>query len=119
MNFNKLDVRKLRELRWALALRSLFLVLLLDASFGVMRAQDARGANNPQLITPIVKRRVEDLLRQMTLDEKIGQLSLYSAGRLDGPATTHGSFEDLIAHGEVGALSNATGAERAKEALRR
>jgi beta-glucosidase len=90
----------------------LFLTLLLGTSCTLIQAQDMPDANNPELVTPSVNRRVEGLLRRMTPDEKIGQLSLYSAGRLDGPATMHASFEDLIARGEVGALSNAVGADR-------
>ena len=36
---------------------------------------------------PDVERRVEALLQQMTLDEKVGQLVQYSAGNATGPAS--------------------------------
>ncbi|MFL6352338.1 MAG: glycoside hydrolase family 3 N-terminal domain-containing protein [Bryobacteraceae bacterium] len=44
---------------------------------------------NPQLIDPNIERRVNDLLRRMTLDEKIGQLVQYSASQAPtaGPTT--------------------------------
>jgi beta-glucosidase len=45
------------------------------------QASRQRGAkpSNAQLAAPRVERRVDELLRQMTLDEKIGQLVQYSA----------------------------------------
>jgi beta-glucosidase len=86
-----------------------FLVLVVS---GACRGQATLANNDAQLTAPALKARVDDLLSRMTLEEKIGQLSLYSAGRLDGPATKHDSFEALIARGEVGALDNAVGAER-------
>ncbi|HEY3455435.1 MAG TPA: beta-glucosidase BglX [Bryobacteraceae bacterium] len=45
--------------------------------------------SNPQLIDPAIERRVNDLLKRMTLDEKIGQLVQYNASQaLDtGPTT--------------------------------
>ncbi|MBV9081439.1 MAG: glycoside hydrolase family 3 C-terminal domain-containing protein [Acidobacteriaceae bacterium] len=41
--------------------------------------------SNAQLVDPSIERRVNDLLRRMTLDEKIGQLVQYSA--TEAPAT--------------------------------
>jgi beta-glucosidase len=55
---------------------------------------------------PGVEARVEPLLRQMTLEEKIGQLVQYSAGQPTGPGTGRTDYEDMIAQGQIGALFN-------------
>jgi beta-glucosidase len=51
-------------------------------------------------------RRVETILRGMTLDEKVGQLVQYSAGQPTGPGTGRTDYEDMIAHGQIGSLFN-------------
>ena len=56
--------------------------------------------------------RVEELLRQMTLEEKIGQLNQYSAGQPTGPGTNRDRYETMIAAGQVGSLLNVTRAEQ-------
>jgi beta-glucosidase len=56
--------------------------------------------------------RIEELLRQMTLEEKSGQLNQYSAGQPTGPGTHRNSYETMIAAGQVGSLLNVTGAEQ-------
>lgn len=54
--------------------------------------------------------RVESLLRQMTLEEKVGQLTLYTSDRdISGPSLRPGYEEDVRA-GRVGAIFNAYGA---------
>jgi beta-glucosidase len=58
---------------------------------------------------PDVEARVEAVLKQMTLTEKLGQLSQYSAGMPTGPGTGHGSYEEMIAAGEVGSFLNVNG----------
>jgi beta-glucosidase len=50
--------------------------------------------------------RVESLLRDMTLEEKIGQLVQYSAGQPTGPGTGRTDYKDMIAQGQIGALLN-------------
>jgi beta-glucosidase len=45
------------------------------------------AASNPQLASPQVERKVDALLKQMTLDEKIGQLVQYSATEAHPAAT--------------------------------
>jgi len=49
---------------------------------------------------------VESNLRQMTLDEKVGQLVQYSAGQATGPGTGRTDYAEMIARGQIGALLN-------------
>jgi beta-glucosidase len=54
--------------------------LSLCFAFSPVLAQASHGApSNPQLASPQIKQKVDALLEQMTLDEKIGQLVQYSA----------------------------------------
>jgi beta-glucosidase len=53
-----------------------------------------------------VDAKVESVLRNMTLDEKVGQLVQYSAGQATGPGTGRTDYEDMIARGQIGALLN-------------
>src|SRR2546421_4427908 len=55
---------------------------------------------------PSSEKKVEALLRQMTLEEKVGQLVQYSAGQPTGPGTGRTDYEDMIRKAEVGALFN-------------
>ena len=64
-----------------------------------------------QLADPALNQRVEDLLKKMTLEEKIGQLSQYSAGALTGPGSKRTDLEQLVAEGQVGSLFNVIGAK--------
>jgi beta-glucosidase len=50
--------------------------------------------------------RVESILRQMTLEEKVGQLVQYSAGQPTGPGTGRSDYADMIARGQIGSLFN-------------
>jgi beta-glucosidase len=75
---------------------------------GVAAAQTATPVvwgNDPQ-----IEARVEALLKQMTLDEKVGQLVTYSAGAPTGPGTGRTDYKELIAKGQLGSLFNLTGA---------
>ena len=65
---------------------------------------DANAAMNAR--DPKFEARVESLLQQMTLGEKIGQLVQYSAGQPTGPGTGRSDYEDMIARGEIGSLFN-------------
>jgi beta-glucosidase len=67
-------------------------------------------AGNPTLNDPKLDTRVNALLRQMTLEEKIGQLVQYSAGSPTGPGTGRTDYPDMIAKGGIGSLFNLTGA---------
>ncbi len=59
-----------------------------------------------------VERKVDALLLQMTLAEKVGQLVQYSAGQPTGPGTGRTDYDDMIRKGEVGALFNITTARQ-------
>jgi beta-glucosidase len=66
---------------------------------------------NAQLASKALNERVEALLAQMTLAEKIGQLTQYTAGALTGPGSGRGDYDDLIAQGQIGSLFNVIGAK--------
>jgi beta-glucosidase len=55
---------------------------------------------------PMLDARVEALLQQMTLEEKVGQLVQYSAGQPTGPGTGRTDYKDMIARGQIGSLFN-------------
>jgi len=65
---------------------------------------------SPTLNDSKLDARVNALLRQMTLEEKVGQLVQYSAGSPTGPGTGRGDYPDMIAKGGIGSLFNLTGA---------
>src|SRR5437667_11801279 len=75
-------------------------VLFLFGAFGVALAQDK--ANDA------VERRINGLIKQMTLQEKAGQLSQYDSM---SPQIT-----ELLKKGEVGSLLNVIGAENTNAA---
>lgn len=54
-----------------------------------------------------INSRVDSLLKQMTLDEKVGQLNQYNDdGIATGPVTVDGNKENQIRRGEVGSMLN-------------
>jgi len=58
--------------------------------------------------SPDIERRVEALLKQMSLEEKVGQLNQYSYGMPTGPSTGRSAVEEAIKRGEVGSFLNVT-----------
>ena len=90
----------------------ILLPLLLLADFAVLpAAAQSRPIPNPQLASPELNARVESLLKQMTLDEKIGQLAQYSAGFATGPKSSNLRYDELAAKGQAGSFLNTVGAE--------
>jgi beta-glucosidase len=63
----------------------------------------ADGINDPALDA-----KIEAILQQMTLEEKVGQLVQYSAGQPTGPGTGRSDYADMIAKGQIGSLFNVT-----------
>lgn len=59
---------------------------------------------------PTVEPRIEALLKQMTLEEKVGQLVMCSAGVATGSGNSCGDYRKRVAQGEIGSLLNVTGA---------
>lgn len=74
------------------------------------RPEGSRGSS--ALSSPLLEARVSELLRKMTLEEKIGQLVQYSGGQPTGPGTGRTDYEDMIAKGQIGALFNIVTAKR-------
>jgi beta-glucosidase len=64
----------------------------------------AARSQNAGLLNAGLDAKVETLLRQMTLQEKIGQLVQYSAGQATGPGGIPIDLNGMIQRGEVGGL---------------
>ncbi|HET7106232.1 MAG TPA: beta-glucosidase BglX [Candidatus Acidoferrum sp.] len=62
-----------------------------------------------------IEKRVETLLQQMTVEEKVGQLAQYSSGAPTGPSAGNADYPSMIARGEVGSLFNLDGAQAANQ----
>jgi beta-glucosidase len=103
------------------------------SGFGVSQVPHSRGgattahapASNAQLASPDIERRVDDLLKQMTLEEKIGQLMQYNdvgyaaatTAEAASPAIganpeTHNRVDamQLASTGRLGSMLNTVGA---------
>src|ERR1039457_3159992 len=70
---------------------------LVFAGFGSGLSQNAPAPTPPgvspsniELASPVIERRVNALLKQMTLEEKLGQLVQYSDAGFDGPVLPGG-----------------------------
>ena len=86
-------------------------VCLLSAS--ILRPQQDPPANsfyNLSLVSRLTdadqETKIESLLKQMTLEEKVGQLVQYSVGTPTGPGTGRSGYEEMIEKGQVGSLFN-------------
>ena len=89
-------------------MRSLRILCCCVVLSGVMAAQTVSPTaweHDPQ-----VESKIDALVKQMTLDEKIGQLVTYSAGAATGPGTGRTDYKEMIAKGQLGSLFNLTGA---------
>ena len=88
-----------------LSICSFLLLGLAMASFGQVAAP-AKAAGG--IYDPALDSKVDALLGQMTLEEKVGQLVQYSAGQPTGPGTGRTDYEDMIVKGQIGGLFNIT-----------
>jgi beta-glucosidase len=92
-------------------LLNLLPLLLLASLAGLAAAAQTHPVPNPQLASKELNARVESLLRKMTLEEKIGQLTSYSAGYATGPGASNLRYDELAARGQAGSFLNLVGAE--------
>ena len=83
----------------------LLCVLALLSFAGAQSSPSPSWSNDPQ-----IESRIEQLLKQMTLDERVGQLVQYSAGAPTGPGTGRTDYKELAAKGLLGSIINLTGA---------
>jgi beta-glucosidase len=90
-------------------------------------AGKTKAPSNKQLASPVIERKVEALLKKMTLDEKLGQLVQYSDSGYSGQAQTADETAnpgknptaphpvdamELVSTGRLGSLLNTVGQER-------
>ncbi len=75
-------------------------------------------AQSSPLNSSAIDAKVEQLLKQMTLEEKVGQLNQYSAGAPTGPGTGRSDYPEMIAKGQVGSLFNLIGAKKSNDMQR-
>ena len=68
-----------------------------------------------ELGTLSIERRVDELLKQMTVEEKVGQLVQYSLGAPTGPGTAKIGSDEMIAQGQVGSLFNLDNVQAANQ----
>jgi beta-glucosidase len=77
------------------------------------------GAGAQGLVVPATEKKIDALLAQMTLEEKVGQLNQYSSAfDVTGPAPSAGAQKvmyDQIRQGLVGSVLNVTGAEATRK----
>lgn len=63
-----------------------------------------------------IDKKVENLLKQMTLEEKIGQLNQYTGDNtLTGPLTINPNKKEEIKQGKIGSMLNILGAEYTRQ----
>ena len=63
-----------------------------------------------------IDQKVENLLKQMTIEEKVGQLTQYSGNnKATGPVTFKGNHQELIKSGKIGSMFNVLGAKYTRE----
>jgi len=89
---------------------SVALVGVVLSVVGIAVAQ-SRPVPNAQLAGKELNAKVEKLLKQMTLEEKIGQTVQYSAGFATGPQGSKVSYDELTQQGKIGSMLNVYGAE--------
>ena len=84
---------------------ALVVVLVWSIAFAhLVSAQTRKQWQN----TPDIERRIESLLKQMSLEEKVGQLNQDSYGHPTGPTTGRSTVDESIKRGEIGSFLNVT-----------
>ncbi|HEV8329882.1 MAG TPA: glycoside hydrolase family 3 N-terminal domain-containing protein [Steroidobacteraceae bacterium] len=105
----KMEAEMMRRLCATATLSVLLVCHALDAHSGEPTSAIDAGTG---IYDPSLDARVETLLSQMTLEEKVGQLAQFSAGQPTGPGTGRTDYEDMIAKGQIGALFNLSTAKK-------
>jgi len=108
-----------RSHRRSIASTAVALLLCCSAGFAGLTRKHKAAPTPPPPPTPHASAQLEDkklntrvdaLLAQMTLQEKIGQLSQYTAGStITGPTGEKLNFDAMLPKGEIGSLFNVTG----------
>ncbi len=63
-----------------------------------------------------IEKKVNSLLKKMTIEEKIGQLTQYSGdGKATGPVTFKGDHQELIKAGKIGSMLNILGTKYTRQ----
>jgi beta-glucosidase len=91
--------------------RKYFFFLLIAGLVALPAVAQNKPIPNPQLAARDLNAHVEALLKQMTLDEKLGQLVQFSAGFATGPGASNLRYDDLVAKGQAGSFLNVIGAD--------
>jgi beta-glucosidase len=109
-----------RQLKSCFVAAFLFAFASMELSAALL-AQTPQPKDQPSALTdssltdPAHERRVEALLKQMTVEEKVGQLAQYSSGAPTGPSAGNADYPSMISRGEVGSLFNLDSAHSANE----
>ncbi len=74
------------------------------------------GTDNKQDVA--MNRFIDDLMQQMTLEEKVGQLNLPAAGDITTGQASNAGIAEQIKAGKVGGLFNIKGVEKVREVQR-
>jgi beta-glucosidase len=65
---------------------------------------------------PTIEKKVNELLKKMTIEEKVGQLNQYSGRAVTGPASNQKTnLQEEIKNGWVGSMLNVKGVKDTKE----
>ncbi|MBV5315084.1 MAG: beta-glucosidase BglX [Prolixibacteraceae bacterium] len=95
------------------------LLLLIVLGYALFSCKPESVSNSNSQLNPEIETKISDLLSQMTLDEKMGQLNQYtSQWEMTGPAPQGASQQhllDQIKSGLVGSMLNVTGAEATRK----
>src|SRR5580692_3557209 len=103
-----------RDMRTAPGRKAFLLIcpLILTGLSSLPSGAQSRPVPSPQLAAKDVNARADALLKQMTLEEKIGQTVQYAAGFATGPSASKLTYDELVAKGQVGSMINVVGAEK-------